>query len=47
MAIVATAGHFAHSPVSFFQSSQEANGSFGVYGVAGEGQPVTPTPPHM
>jgi len=42
MATIATAGHFAHSPVTFFQASQEANGSFGVYGVAGEGQSGDP-----
>lgn len=38
MAIVAAAGHFAHSPVAFFAKSQEANGSFGYYGVPGDGQ---------
>ena len=38
MALVATKGHFSHSPLSFFENSQEANGSFGVYGVAGQGQ---------
>jgi len=37
-AIVATGGHFAHNPVVFFANSQEKNGSFGVYGVSGQGQ---------
>jgi hypothetical protein len=38
MAIVAAGGHFGHSPVAFFKRSQEADASFGYYGVAGEGQ---------
>ena len=38
MAILATGGHFSHNPVTFFQASQETNGSFGVYGVTGAGQ---------
>ena len=42
MATIAAGGHFAQSPVTFFQHSQEANGSFGVYGVAGEGQSGDP-----
>lgn len=42
MAIVAAGGHFSHSPVTFFQDSQESNGSFGVYGVSGDGQQGDP-----
>ncbi|MFZ2057787.1 MAG: hypothetical protein WAV54_10335 [Acidimicrobiales bacterium] len=38
MAIVAAGGHFAHRPVAFFSESQEADGSFGYYGVSGDGQ---------
>ena len=41
-AIVATGGHLAHSALSFFQNSQETNGSFGLYGVSGDGQPGDP-----
>jgi hypothetical protein len=41
-AIVATGGHFTHNPVTFFADSQETNGSFGVYGVSGEGQTGDP-----
>ena len=42
MAIVAAGGRFSHSPVTFFQDSQESNGSFGVYGVSGDGQQGDP-----
>ena len=42
MAIVATKGHLAHSAVSFFEASQESNGTFGVYGIAGHGQQGDP-----
>ena len=42
MATLATGGHFSDSPVTFFKDSQETNGSFGVYGVAGEGQSGDP-----
>ncbi len=42
MAIVAAGGHFAHRPLTFFESSQEADGSFGYYGVAGDGQQGDP-----
>ena len=42
MAVVATKGHFAHSPLGFLESAQEANGSFGVYGVSGQGQTGDP-----
>jgi hypothetical protein len=42
MAIVATGGHFAHNPIGFFEASQETDGSFGVYGVSGEGQKGDP-----
>ena len=42
MAIVAAGGHFAHHPLTFFKSSQEADGSFGYYGVAGDGQKGDP-----
>ena len=42
MAIVATGGHFSHSPVTFFENSQETNGSFGFYGLAGGGQTGDP-----
>jgi len=38
MAIVAAGGHFAISPVAFFGESQEADGTFGYYGVSGDGQ---------
>ena len=38
MAIVAAGGQFAHAPVAFFLSSQETDGSFGYYGVSGDGQ---------
>ena len=38
MAIVAAGGHLAHSPLPFFDQSEEANGSFGYYGVSGDGQ---------
>ena len=38
MAIVAAGGHFAHGPLAFFSESQEADGSFGYYGVSGDGQ---------
>lgn len=34
MALVEVAGHIPHSPLSFFQASQESNGSFALYGVA-------------
>ena len=42
MAIVAAGGHLAHSPVLFFSKSQETDGSFGYYGVAGDGQQGDP-----
>jgi hypothetical protein len=42
MAIVATGGHFSHSPVPFLEASQETNGSFGVFGVSGDGQQGDP-----
>ncbi|MGO8724895.1 MAG: hypothetical protein ACLQRM_19515 [Acidimicrobiales bacterium] len=42
MAIVAAGGYFAHGPLTFFKSSQEADGSFGYYGVAGDGQQGDP-----
>ena len=38
MAIVAAGGSFGHGPLAFFANSQEANGSFGYYGVSGDGQ---------
>ncbi len=38
MAIVAAGGQFARAPLAFFTSSQEADGSFGYYGVSGDGQ---------
>ncbi len=38
MAIVAAGGQFAHAPLAFFTSSQETDGSFGYYGVSGDGQ---------
>jgi hypothetical protein len=34
MALVEVGGHIAQSPLSFFQGSQEANGSFALYGIA-------------
>lgn len=42
MAIVATGGHFAHNPVSFFAASQETDASFGFYGVSGKAQKGDP-----
>jgi len=42
MAIVALGGKFAHNPVGFFARSQEADGSFGYYGIAGDGQAGDP-----
>lgn len=42
MAIVAAGGEFAHGPLPFFTSSQEADGSFGYYGVSGDGQQGDP-----
>lgn len=41
-AIVAVGGRFAHNPLGFFESSEEANASFGVYGVSGHGQQGDP-----
>ncbi len=38
MAIVAAGGRFTHGPAAFFANSQEADGSFGYYGVSGDGQ---------
>jgi hypothetical protein len=38
MAIVAAGGQFAYPPLAFFTSSQESDGSFGYYGVSGDGQ---------
>jgi hypothetical protein len=38
MAIVAAGGHFSHNPLAFFESSEENDGSFGYYGVAGDDQ---------
>ena len=37
-AIVAAGGHLSHSALSFFKNSEETNGSFGLYGVSGDGQ---------
>ena len=34
MALIEVGGRIAHSPLGFFQGSQEANGSFALYGVA-------------
>ena len=38
MAIVAAGGHFPHDPLAFFKRAQEADGSFGYYGLPGDGQ---------
>jgi hypothetical protein len=38
MAIVGAGGQFPHAPLGFFASSQETDGSFGYYGVSGDGQ---------
>lgn len=42
MAIEAAGGSFEHSPLGFFAHSQETNGSFGYYGVSGDGQAGDP-----
>jgi hypothetical protein len=42
MAIVALGGTFPRDPVGFFERSQEPDGSFGYYGVAGDGQAGDP-----
>ena len=38
MAVVAAGGRFSHNPLAFFERSQEADGSFGYYGLQGDGQ---------
>ena len=42
MAIVAVGGHLSYSAVAFFRNSQEPDGSFGYYGVPGDGQQGDP-----
>ena len=42
MAVAAVGGRFPHSAVGFLKNSQETNGSFGVYGVSGDGQQGDP-----
>jgi len=42
MAVAAVDGRFPYSAVSFFKNSQETNGSFGFFGVAGDGQQGDP-----
>ena len=34
MALLEVGGHIGHSPLGFFEGSQEANGSFALYGIA-------------
>ena len=38
MAVVAAGGRFPHDPLAFFRASQETDGSFGYYGLPGDGQ---------
>jgi hypothetical protein len=42
MAIIAAEGRMSYSPLQFFESSQETDGSFGYYGVSGDGQAGDP-----